>query len=801
MLTLPAATPRARRVAIALAIGGALFLVYLLTFSGVPKTTDESYIVDTTDSMAVRGHLRMNQTAYLRPLQTSGVEPAQPVLSIPLYWLAYHTPWVGNVHALFLFSPIVTVLTAIVLFCYALDLGYGERTALASAFLFGLTTMAWPYAETYFREPLTTLNLFLAAFLFRRWRELFSARERRHWLYLSLGIAVTLVALLGKEATLVVLPVLFLIAYPGRMAIQQHRHQVIGIVIGILAIAILFGLALVIFRERLQLAVSRYDISTRLSSFLDGLPQAGEGLAGYLISPGKGIWWYSPVLLLALGAPVVLPRSRWRESWLMVGSTLWVALIYAAVRGPVWHGGAGWGVRYMLPLIPFLMVAALPLIDQAIQSTRLWPKLILAVLALWGLAIQIAGAYVDLYSYYGYLGEHIDLPPWIGPAVWSFRWSQAIGSLLFIGQAQTDVLWLIGTPDWAVIATIAGAIVLLGALSIWLHLQETLPRRLASVTVIGAPLIVTGVTLFALWRGYDDPRFKGGDETMGSLVAFLTENVKPDEPILVAPYTYVPYLTNYYKGRATWYAVPFLTDENADPPQNIEITPDRVEDAVPEEVKGEIALFSYGGPFSEGQPLWLVTDRGPWLAWATLPMEWYMNRYDYPVSVTDLSPYTRVIKYLGLGGYRLSEGEGNPVGVQLGDGMRLVEFETVTSQGKGDFDSLHAGDKLGISLLWEATASMDTDYTVAVFLVGPDGVPVLQHDRWPVGGFEPTSTWETGDRIRDNYGFILPEGLPTGHYQVWVLAYTWPSLERLPVIAADGAVNGDHIVLATFTVR
>jgi hypothetical protein len=90
---------RGQLLALACLLVGLLFLVYLLTYSGAPLTDDERRIIDTTDSFS-RGTLLLNQTGYLDGLVRTDVEPAQPLLSLPLYWLAYRLPWVGNVHAL-----------------------------------------------------------------------------------------------------------------------------------------------------------------------------------------------------------------------------------------------------------------------------------------------------------------------------------------------------------------------------------------------------------------------------------------------------------------------------------------------------------------------------------------------------------------------------------------------------------------------------------------------------------------------------------------------------------------------------
>ena len=182
--------PTPRRRALVIAICVFLFLAYLLTVSGAVKSDDELFIIDTAESMAIQQSLFMNQTAHLRPIQTTDVEPGQPLLAAPLYWLAFHTPWVGNVHAILLFNPLVTALTAGLLFLFVLDLGYGDRTALIAALLFGLTTVVWPYTKTFFREPLTMLILFAAAFFANRWRLALADPDQPHWRWL-IGMAAT----------------------------------------------------------------------------------------------------------------------------------------------------------------------------------------------------------------------------------------------------------------------------------------------------------------------------------------------------------------------------------------------------------------------------------------------------------------------------------------------------------------------------------------------------------------------------------------------------------------------------------
>ena len=92
---------------------------------------------------------------------------------------------------------------------------------------------------------------------------------------------------------------------------------------------------------------------------------AGLGLT---VSPFRGIFWYSPVLLLGLvGA---LPFTR-RHRWEGLAFLLIVALhILGYSRYLYWSGGVAWGSRYMLPIIPFLLLLAAPVFAWLIDTPR-----------------------------------------------------------------------------------------------------------------------------------------------------------------------------------------------------------------------------------------------------------------------------------------------------------------------------------------------------------------------------------------------------------------------------------------------
>lgn len=790
---------RARPWVLAAALGGFLYFAYLLSFTGIPKTDDEYYIIDTTDSFAVRSgpdRLLLNETVHLRPgLVTTDVEPAQPLLAVPLYWLAYQIPWIGNVHAILLFNPLITALTAMLLYVFARRLGYSERTALAAGLLFGVATIVWPYTKTFFREPLTMLNLLAAVYFIERWRQTFSHHDHRHWIWLAAVVAVVLVAILSKEAMLIALPVLAVQAFPNWSLLVRRRRDVVIIAAILTLLAAALIVALTYYQQELEAVFARYLIVIRLSQLLSGLPKAWYATLGYLFSPGKGVFWYSPILILALGAPALLPRSRWRESWLMLALLVIFAIGYAAIRRELWHGGAGWGSRYMVPLVPLLMVAALPMLNAILETDRWLPKALLALLIIASIAVQAGELWVDLHAYYAYQQGETGLTAWNDTIIWSMRWSQAVGALRLAPNTLPDILWLFPKVEWVVLAAIGAGLLFAGLLLIgwdrylsWRH-GWMLPG-------IMLPVVVIGVTLFALEQAYDDPRYEGHNQELHAMRAYISERARPEDVILLSTPRYAWHFMNYYKNTPIWYSMPLSPGERYNENEVPEVVSDQAADLVHWASKDLIGRF-----MASDRLIWLVSDHGPSLPWATRPVERFLAEYTFPVEEKDFTPLIRIVGYAPMFVPAPSTEPAYRVAARFGEGMELVGYDLFTNQGVPVEGVLPRSKMLGVSLLWEALGPMAVDYKVAVYLINDAGQVALQQDRPPVGGFAPTSLWEPNERLRDNFGYTIPGTLPPGDYEIWVAVYSWPSLERLEVIGGDGSSIGDHLVLQAIRIE
>jgi 4-amino-4-deoxy-L-arabinose transferase-like glycosyltransferase len=106
------------------------------------------------------------------------------------------------------------------------------------------------------------------------------------------------------------------------------------------------------------------------------------------------------------------------------------------------------------------------------------------------------------------------------------------------------------------------------------------------------------------------------------------------------------------------------------------------------------------------------------------------------------------------------------------------------------------GQTVHLTLFWQALQSMKEDYTVFTHLIDKEGNIWGQKDNPPVGGFYPTSQWEKGEVVRDQYDIaISPEVLP-GEYRLEVGMYLAETGERLQARAEEGPLPRNQILLS-----
>ena len=115
------------------------------------------------------------------------------------------------------------------------------------------------------------------------------------------------------------------------------------------------------------------------------------GLWGLLFSPGKSLFLYSPPLILGALALVGFCRRHRLAAAGILAVVLPPVLLYS--RYLSWAGDYSWGPRYLVFLIPALMIPAAGWIDQVARrhGSRIF-ALIVAIVVGWGGFVQVLGA-------------------------------------------------------------------------------------------------------------------------------------------------------------------------------------------------------------------------------------------------------------------------------------------------------------------------------------------------------------------------------------------------------------------------
>jgi len=106
------------------------------------------------------------------------------------------------------------------------------------------------------------------------------------------------------------------------------------------------------------------------------------------------------------------------------------------------------------------------------------------------------------------------------------------------------------------------------------------------------------------------------------------------------------------------------------------------------------------------------------------------------------------------------------------------------------------GDGIHLTLFWQASREMEKDYTVFTHLIDSGGKIWGQKDNPPVDGFYPTSQWEEGDIVRDQYDLVISPDAPPGEYWIEVGVYLAETGERLEVYGEEGLLLENRILLS-----
>lgn len=233
----------------------------------------------------------------------------------------------------------------------ALRLGSDRKSAYLAALSFAFGTIALVYVRGFFAEPLLAL-LIIASLYF----VLGSAK----WEIITASVLAGL-AVMAKPLGVVVGPILSAYLLFRRFPFAIVRLPLIGtgifaMLYGIYNYAqfgnpLSFGQGSWFYNAVSEAAITPATQSGSSSGEQSGL-RLGEGILGLLVSPGRGLLWYCPPVILAVIGLRNAMKAKALEA-LMVVTLFWVYLLPHS--GGWWPAGWSWGPRYLLPVLPGLL--------------------------------------------------------------------------------------------------------------------------------------------------------------------------------------------------------------------------------------------------------------------------------------------------------------------------------------------------------------------------------------------------------------------------------------------------------------
>jgi len=346
--------------------------VYLLTMGGHTYSVDgETYYAGTrallNGTTVITPTADIDAVVILVEHKNGGLTTAAPVGALVLFAPFYvvgrvlSLPFSGTAQEellrLLFFSAnsVFTALTAALLVPLCRRLGARVATSVLLAFIFALGTWAWAHAKTDFTEPGTAMMLTTTMLAAVRW-----------WRRPSLSAAALVGFLIGcaaltRSSVLLFIPIFLLAGLAARpmTSLPVRTKEFLAFCAG----GLLPGIAFVL------------NAYLRFGSPLDnGYPPLNyatpfyEGVFGQFLSPGKGIFWYAPITIVALFA-VRQAYLAQRRYMLTLGLLLAVHLaVYG--RFEIWSGENAYGPRYMVPMLPLFIAVLAPVIDSGRQWTR-----------------------------------------------------------------------------------------------------------------------------------------------------------------------------------------------------------------------------------------------------------------------------------------------------------------------------------------------------------------------------------------------------------------------------------------------
>ena len=329
-----------------------------------------------------------------------------PAIAVPFYLIAT----LLSVEAVSLVSlsvnSIITATTCLVIFAFALDLYGSRRIAFILGLIFVGCSFILPYNTSLFPQPLQGLCIISGTFFLYKMRhahhnylcQTTSNRDLSHktrYIYSMLSATFFGLSVIASPISGLFIPAYIICSI---IYLRQNKKLLLSFLLTLAVLMILTGtLNYIRFGS-----FGEFGYGSLYGTF--SLNTEWQGLLGLLLSPGKGLIFYFPLVVLLPLAIKFSFRQNPSLSFLTVYIfvVLWLYFGTLLVNGESrsWSGAIAWGPRYFVPLLPLvaLLIGRLLKYPRKFKTKRLI-HLSIVLFSVAGFIINLGGTLV--WSEYG----------------------------------------------------------------------------------------------------------------------------------------------------------------------------------------------------------------------------------------------------------------------------------------------------------------------------------------------------------------------------------------------------------------
>jgi len=802
-----------------LVLASLLFCIYTLTNSGRLHIVDEASLFAVTESLGSRLEVDTNVIAWTQYVNSPGEVlgafgsngevyskkgPAPAFLAVPIFlilrFLTFLNIQIGLLQGTLLWNGVITASTAALLWLLVRSFRYRERTGVALALLFGLATIAWPYATMFFGEPLSAFSLLLAFYGLYQWK------RGRGWGFLLAGGIGAGLAIATVTAHSVLVGVLGL--YGAWIFFERFRSRsatvtqlVIGAAAFVFPIAIAGGL---LFLYNWLRFGNPFDTGYHFGSGEGFSTPIWQGFWGLVFSPYRSVLLHTPLFIASIVAFVPFFRRHRPETLLIAGISLALIGLYSAWW--MWWGGYSWGPRFLVPLAPFWVLLLAPIVEHLSLDRRRLANRTLRLVLHWGFVVlaatsfivQVGAVTINFVNWETLLRDELFATDWSDPlafgppaqSITDLFSSPVFGQLRLLLRggvtANSDVAFLLtsGAVNWTIFFVGMAAIATLSwLLWRWLMTVErtdptappawetdpaTGPSAPMATLVVAIPLMMAGAWLGGMAR---DPVYGAqGVGLRAALDVVCSDQSSEDALISVAPYDYHIFM-NWLAASCDGGTMPVYGYAlNAmDHPETQPVLTRLLESAdrinfvtagvAPNDPENTIERWLADHAY-KADDQWFDDDR--LLRYAT----------EHVLEGAALANHNLLVR----------DGAGN----------------TVTLVASRVPASASAGDAVPVEIRYMLNSRVTSQLRWFVQLLSPEGVAVAQLDSGPLDNYVGFPELPVNNILTERAGLVLPTDLAPGAYQIIAGLYN-PELDGAPrLAAADGR---EFLALATLLVE